>query len=58
MKALSVAVALLALSQPVLAGGLSEALVEPEVIAEETQAATSGGFIIPLCSIRLCWGWG
>ena len=53
MKALAVAAALLVLSQPVLAGGMSEALVDPEVIAEETRDPTSGGFIIPLVLLAI-----
>jgi hypothetical protein len=53
MKALSVVAALLVLSQPVLATGLTETLVEPEVIAEEARNPSSGGFIIPLLLLAI-----
>ena len=53
MKALAVAAALLVLLQPANASGMSEALVDPEVIAEEIRDPASGGFIIPLVLLAI-----
>ena len=39
-------------SAPVYAGGMAEPLMEPEVIAEET-AAGSSGFVLPLLLLVL-----
>jgi hypothetical protein len=40
-------------TSPVLAGGMAEPIMEPEVIVEETAAGTAGGWIVPLVLIAL-----
>ena len=51
-KAIGAAVLSLAISNPALAGGMAEPLMEPEVIVEES-SASSGGIIIPLLLLAI-----
>lgn len=53
MRTLVFALALSLSAQSALATGLSETLVDPEVIAEETRNPSSGGFIIPLLLLAI-----
>ncbi|MCU0854739.1 MAG: hypothetical protein MUF63_07520 [Rhodobacteraceae bacterium] len=54
MKKVIAAAALSALvTQPALAGGMAEPVMEPEVIVEETAAGTGGGWVVPLVLIAL-----
>lgn len=53
MKYLAIAAMFVVVTQPALASGLTETLVEPEVIVEETRDPTSGGFIIPLLLLAI-----
>lgn len=43
----------LVLASQAHATGMAETLVEPEVIAEETRQAGSGGFVLPLILLAL-----
>ena len=35
-------------SSPAVAGGMAEPMMEPEVVAVEAEAASLGGFVVPL----------
>ncbi len=53
-KTLSTATAIVLIAaSPVLAGGMAEPIMEPEVIVEETAAGTGGGWVVPLVLIAL-----
>ena len=46
--AAAVAAALSMSAAPVHSGGLAQPVMEPEVIAEESAATSTGGFVLPL----------
>ena len=49
VKPVAAAAAALSMSTaPMHAGGVAEPLMEPEVIAEEAAASSTGGFVLPL----------
>ncbi len=55
MKKLVIAAALVATAGAAFAGGMSEPVMEPEIVTEvvETTAGTSGGVIVPLLILAL-----
>ena len=40
-------------ASPVVAGGMAEPMMEPEVVAEEAEAASLGGFVVPLLTLAV-----
>jgi len=53
-RATALAAAALALAtQPALAGGMAEPVMEPEVVVEEAANNTSGGWLVPLLLLVL-----
>ena len=54
MKKALCAIAVAALmSQPALAGGMAEPVMEPDIIVEETATGTGGGWVVPLILIAV-----
>lgn len=50
--AAAAALGLSMISTPVLAGGMAEPMMEPEVVVEES-TGSSGGFVVPLILLAL-----
>lgn len=52
LRTLGAAAVIAALSNPVLAGGMAEPMMEAEVVAEES-TGSSGGVVIPLLLLAI-----
>ncbi|MCF6444591.1 hypothetical protein [Nereida sp. MMG025] len=53
MKKIALAAVLSVAASTAFAGGLSDAVVEPEVIIEDTAGSSNGGIIVPVLALLL-----
>ncbi len=53
MKKLALAAALSVAASTAFAGNISEPIVEPEVIVEDTSSSSNGGILVPLLALIL-----
>lgn len=53
MKKFALAAVLSVAASTAFAGGLSDAVIEPEVIIEDTAGSSNGGIIVPIMALLL-----